>query len=455
MRYISTAMEKDTILFKRKMYDRLLKWKRERNGESAILIQGARRIGKSTLAEEFARNEYESYILIDFAIAPAEVQELFNDISDLNYIFLRLQLIYRVQLIERKSVIIFDEIQKAPLARQAIKHLVKDRRYDYIETGSLITVHKSSQDILLPSEETRVDMFPMDYEEFRWALGDTATIPLLCTAFEKRIPLGDAVHRRMMRDFRLYMLVGGMPKAVAEYIKTNNLGAVDLVKRDIVSLYEEDFWKLDNTGRATALYDAIPAQLTKNASRYQIASAIPGERAERVAGIVKMMNNFMSANVAYHSNDPNVGLALTMDNERFKIYASDTGMFVTLAFKDKDFTDNIIYEKLLNDKLSANLGYVYENVIAQMLRSAGKQLFYHTIPTPDGKKYYEIDFLIADEHKISPIEVKSSGYKSHTSLDVFCEKFSNRVQNKYVIYTKDLKREQGIDYIPVYMTMFL
>ena len=428
MRYISTAMEKDTILFKRKMYDRLLKWKRERNGESAILIQGARRIGKSTLAEEFARNEYESYILIDFAIAPAEVQELFNDISDLNYIFLRLQLIYRVQLIERKSVIIFDEIQKAPLARQAI---------------------------LLPSEETRVDMFPMDYEEFRWALGDTATIPLLRTAFEKRIPLGDAVHRRMMRDFRLYMLVGGMPKAVAEYIKTNNLGAVDLVKRDIVSLYEEDFWKLDNTGRATALYDAIPAQLSKNASRYQIASAIPGERAERVAGIVKMMNNFMSANVAYHSNDPNVGLALTMDNERFKIYASDTGMFVTLAFKDKDFTDNIIYEKLLNDKLSANLGYVYENVIAQMLRSAGKQLFYHTIPTPDGKKYYEIDFLIADEHKISPIEVKSSGYKSHTSLDVFCDKFSDRVQNKYVIYTKDLKREQGIDYIPVYMTMFL
>ena len=416
MRYISTAMEKDTILFKRKMYDRLLKWKRERNGESAILIQGARRIGKSTLAEEFARNEYESYILIDFAIAPAEVQELFNDISDLNYIFLRLQLIYRVQLIERKSVIIFDEIQKAPLARQAIKHLVKDRRYDYIETGSLITVHKSSQDILLPSEETRVDMFPMDYEEFRWALGDTATIPLLRTAFEKRIPLGDAVHRRMMRDFRLYMLVGGMPKA---------------------------------------LYDAIPAQLSKNASRYQIASAIPGERAERVAGIVKMMNNFMSANVAYHSNDPNVGLALTMDNERFKIYASDTGMFVTLAFKDKDFTDNIIYEKLLNDKLSANLGYVYENVIAQMLRSAGKQLFYHTIPTPDGKKYYEIDFLIADEHKISPIEVKSSGYKSHTSLDVFCDKFSDRVQNKYVIYTKDLKREQGIDYIPVYMTMFL
>ena len=298
-------------------------------------------------------------------------------------------------------------------------------------------------------------MFPMDYEEFRWALGDTATIPLLRTAFEKRIPLGEAVHRRMMRDFRLYMLVGGMPKAVSEYIRTNNLAAVDLIKRDIVSLYEEDFMKLDDSGRVTALYGAIPAQLSKNASRYQVSSAIRGERAERVTSVVKMMNDCMAANVAYLSNDPNVGLALTMDNERFKIYASDTGLFVTLAFKDKEFTDNVIYEKLLNDKLRANLGYVYENAIAQMLRATGKQLFYHTIPTPDGRSYYEIDFLLADEHKVSPIEVKSSGYKSHASLDVFCDKFSDRVQNKYIIYTKDLKREQGIDYVPVYMTMFL
>lgn len=448
-------MGKDTIFFKRKMYERMLKWKNERNGDSALLIQGARRIGKSTLAEEFARKEYRSYILIDFAVAPAEVYDLFKDISDLNYIFLRLQLIYQVQLIERNSVIIFDEIQKAPLARQAIKYLVKDHRYDYIETGSLITVHKSSVDILLPSEETRVDMFPMDYEEFRWALGDTATIPLLRTAFEKRIPLGDAVHRKLMRDFRLYMLVGGMPKAVAEYIKTNYLGAVDLIKRDIVSLYEEDFWKLDDTGRAAAMFDAIPAQLSKNASRYQISTAIPGEKPDRVTSVVKMMNDCMATNVAYHSNDPNIGLALTMDHERFKMYASDTGLFVTLAFKDKGFTENSIYEKLLNDKLSTNLSYVYENVIAQMLRASGKQLFYHTIPTPDGKKYYEIDFLIADEHKVSPIEVKSSGYKSHTSLDVFCKKYSDRIQNRYIIYTKDLKREQGIDYIPVYMTMFL
>ncbi|MCM1170291.1 MAG: AAA family ATPase [Bacteroides sp.] len=448
-------MAQGAMLFQRKLYTRLLKWKKERNGDSAILIQGARRIGKSTLAEEFARNEYDSYILIDFASAPAEVYDLFKDISDLNYIFLRLQLIYRVQLIERKSVIIFDEIQKAPLARQAVKHLVKDHRYDYIETGSLITVHKSSADILLPSEETKIDMFPMDYEEFCWALGDTATIPLLRSAFEQRMPLGDAVHRRMMRYFRLYMLVGGMPNAVAEYIKTNNFRAVDDVKRDIVSLYEEDFWKLDDTGRATALFDAIPAQLSRNASRYQISVPLPGERSDRVTGVVKMMNDCMATHVVYHSNDPNVGLALTMDNERFKMYVSDTGLFVTLVFKDKDFTDNVIYEKLLNDRLGTNLGYVYENVVAQMLRATGKQLFYHTIPTPDGKKYYEIDFLTVDAHKISPMEVKSSGYKTHTSLDAFCRKYSDRVQNKYIIYTKDLRHEQGIDYIPVYMAMFL
>lgn len=448
-------MDEKSILFKRKIYDRMLKWKNERAGDSALLIQGARRIGKSTVAEEFARNEYQSYILIDFAIAPKEVIDLFKDISDLNYIFLRLQLIYHVQLVERNSVIIFDEIQKAPLARQAIKHLVKDHRYDYIETGSLITVHKSSADILLPSEETRIDMFPMDYEEFRWAVGDTVTIPLLREAFEKRVPLGDAVHRRVMRDFRLYMLVGGMPRVVAEYVRTNNFNSVDLVKRDIVSLYEEDFWKLDDSGRATALFDAIPAQLSRNVSRYRVSSVIAGEKADRVTNVVKMMNDSMAVNVAYQSNDPNIGLALTADYDRFKMFTSDTGIFVTLAFNDKEFTDNIIYEKLLSDKLGTNLGYVYENVIAQMLRASGKQLFYNIIPSSDGKKYYEVDFVISDGHKISPVEVKSSGYKSHTSLDVFCKKYSERIKNKYIIYTKDLRREEGIDYIPVYMTMFL
>lgn len=448
-------MEDGVIYYKRKLYKTMLKWKSERNGDTALLIQGARRVGKSTIAEEFARNEYKSYILIDFSKVSKEVSDLFNDISDLNYLFIRLQFIYQIPLYERESVIIFDEVQLQPLARQAIKHLVKDHRYDYIETGSLISVRSRSRDILVPSEETKVDMYPMDYEEFRWTLGDTTTIPLLRTAFEKKMPLGDAVHRKLMRDFRLYMLVGGMPQAVSAYIRTNNFTAVDQAKRDIIALYEEDFGKIDDSGRAKALYDAIPSQLSRNAMRYQVGRAIDKERVDRLENIVKVLDDSMTVNVAYHSDDPNVGLALTKNKEYFKMYASDTGLFVALAFKDSDITENVIYDKLLNDKLSTNLGYVYENVIAQMLRAAGKNLFYHTIPYAEGKKYYEIDFVIPDKHKISPIEVKSSGYKAHKSLDEFCSKFSDRIMNRYLIYTKDYKRENGVEYVPVYMTMFL
>ena len=448
-------MAEETIIFKRKAYNRMLQWKKERAGATALLIQGARRIGKSTLAEEFAKNEYKSHLLIDFSVAPAEVFELFNDISDLNYIFFRLQLIYKIQLYERESAVIFDEVQKCPLARQAIKHLVKDHRYDYIETGSLISVRKSSVDIVIPSEETKIDMYPMDYEEFMWALGDTVTIPLLHTAFDKRMALGDSIHRRMMRDFRLYMLIGGMPQAVAEYIKTNNMEAADMVKRDIIALYEEDSNKREDTERASAMFDAIPALLSKNSLRYKVSSAIPGEKLGRVESIIKMMEDSMTVNVAYHANDPNAGLALTRDNEYFKMYVGDTGLFITLAFKDKDFTDNVIYNKLLNDKLSTNLGYVYENVIAQILRATGKKLYYHTIPHSDGKKHYEVDFVIADGHKVSPVEVKSSGYKTHASLDEFCRKYSDRIQSKYLVYTKDLNRIGDVNYIPVYMAMFL
>lgn len=447
--------EVQTINFKRKMYDTMLKWKTERNGDTALLIQGSRRVGKSTIAEEFAKNEYKSYILIDFSKVSQEVKDLFNDISDLNYLFLRLQFLFQVQLHERESVIIFDEVQMQPLARQAIKHLVKDHRYDYIETGSLISVRSNSKGIIIPSEETKVNMYPMDYEEFRWALGDTATIHLLRTAFESKKPLGDAVHRKLMRDFRLYILVGGMPQAVVAYIKTNNFMAVDQAKRDIIALYEEDFENLDKSGKAKAMYHAIPAQLSKNAMRYQVSSAVHGEKTDRVAHIVKNMEDSMTTNVVYHSDDPNAGLALTKNDEYFKMYASDTGLFVTLAFKDADFTENVIYDKLLNDKLSTNLGYVYENVIAQMLKASGKNLFYHTIPYADGKKYYEIDFVIPDKDKVSPIEVKSSGYKAHKSMDKFCNKFSERIKNKYLIYTKDYKRDEGVEYIPAYMTMFL
>ncbi len=447
-------MISDKTLFKRKIYDTMLKWKRDYKGETALLLQGARRIGKSTIVEEFAKNEYQSYILIDFSNASAETVALFNDVSDLNYIFLRLQLIYNVKLVERASVIVFDEVQKCPNARQAIKHFVKDHRYDYIETGSLISIRKNTINILIPSEETIVNMYPMDYEEFKWALDDTVTIPLLKELFDQQTPVGD-VHRKMMRDFRLYMLIGGMPQAVAKYLETNNLYEVDLVKRSIISLYEQDFRKLDENSKSETMFDAIPAQLSKDASRYQISSVLEGEKQNRVTHIVRNMADSMTVNVAYHSNDPNVGLALTKDIERYKIYTADTGIFITLAFKDKDFTDNVIYEKLLNDKLSANLGYLYENMVAQMLRASGKELFYHVFLKEDGKTYYEIDFLLSDQHKITPIEVKSSGYKSHVSLDKFSAKYSDRIRDKYVVYPKDLKKENGVVYLPIYMTMFI
>ncbi|MCF0196983.1 MAG: ATP-binding protein [Bacteroidaceae bacterium] len=446
---------KAKITFKRKLYDRMLQWKQLRAGSTALLIQGARRIGKSTLAEEFAQREYKSYILIDFAFAPKSVHDLFKDMSDLNYIFLQLQLIYGVKLYERASVIIFDEVQKQPLARQAIKMLVKDKRYDYIETGSLMSVYKSSSDILIPSEETKLDMYPMDYEEFRWALGDHATTELLRQAFEQKTPLGDAVHRQMMRDFRLYMLVGGMPQAVAAYIQTNNLAAVDLVKRDLVTLYIEDMNKIDPTGKAARLYQHIPAQLSKNAVRYQAREVLGDSVADTTANIVRLMASSMTTNVCYHSNDPNAGLALTIDDARFKLYTSDTGMFVTLAFMDKSFTDNVIYQKLLTDKLGSNLGYLYENMVAQMLHATGKMLYYHTIPYHDRKKYYEVDFVLADGFKVSPIEVKSSGYKAHASLDAFSQKYSDRIVHKYLLYTKDQQRVGDIQLLPIYMTMFL
>ena len=443
------------MIFKRKIYDKMLRWKQESAGETALLIEGARRIGKSTIVEEFAKNEYESYIIIDFSKNSREINELFNDLSDLNYIFIRLQVLYGVTLHERKSVIVFDEVQKQPLARQAIKHLVKDHRYDYIETGSLISIRKSVKDIIIPSEEMRIPMCPMDFEEFRWALGDTASIPLLKQLFELRKSLGDAVHRKMMRNFRLYMLVGGMPQAVNKYIESNNLSAVDMVKRNIIALYEDDFRKIDETGKATAMFDAIPEQLSKNASRYKISSVVPGEKQERIVDIVKMMEESKVVNVAYHCDDPNDGLALTRNSQYYKMYAADTGLFVTLAFRSHEFTENIIYQKLLSDKIYTNLGYVYENVVAQMLRSSGRELYYHTIRKPDGKGYYEVDFLVTEESKVSPIEVKSSGYKTHASLDRFNEKYSSRVKNKYLIYTKDLKKDGDTICLPVYMTPFI
>lgn len=445
----------ETKVFRRKLYDKMLQWKAERGGSTALLIKGARRVGKSTLAETFAKNEYDSYLFIDFTEVSQDIRDLFNDISDLDSLFLQLQFKFHTRLYPKKSVIVFDEVQNCPMARQAIRKLVNDGRYDYIETGSLMSIRKNVQNIRIPSEETRMTLYPMDYEEFRWALGDEVTIPLLNDAFEMRKGLGDAVTRQLLRDFRLYMLVGGMPQAVSKYIETNNLGAVDAIKREILELYADDFRKIDPTGKATRLFYSIPGQLNSNASRYQFSSVIEQGKKDRVEEIVQDMEDSQVVMIAHHSNDPSVGMPLHEDSDRYKMYLNDTGLFITLAFKDKDITENVIYEKLLNDKLSANLGYVYENMIAQMLRASGKDLYYHTIPYAEGKKYYEVDFLISDRHKIAPIEVKSSGYKSHKSLDEFSAKYSERIMNRYVIYTKDYKRENGVEYLPVYMTMFI
>ncbi len=412
-------------------------------------------MGKSTIAEEFAKNEYESHLIVDFAECSDEVRRLFDDVSDLNYIFMRLQLIYGVELHERRSVIIFDEVQLAPKARQAIKYLVKDHRYDYIETGSLISIRKNVKDILIPSEEMEIEMHPMDYEEFRWALGDTTTVPLLEQCFARRQALGDATHRKLMRDFRLYMLVGGMPQAVLAYLETNNLDKVDRAKRAIINLYEKDFARIDPSGTASSMFHQIPAELSRNANRYVARTATNGRRPARLAEVLSEMEESMVVNVAFHANDPNVGLALHCDTSKYKMFVCDTGLFVTLSFWDKATTDNVIYQKLLSDHLSANLGYVYENIVSQVLRASGHKLYYHTFPTESGKHNYEVDFLISEGDKVSPIEVKSSGYRTHTSMDAFCRKFSLRVGNKYLLYTKDTHKDQDVLCLPVYMTMFL
>lgn len=442
------------MIFKRKLYENMLRWKQEKQGSTALLIQGARRVGKSTLVEEFARREYKSHILIDFANVSKSINALFDDVSNLDYFFLRLQNETGVTLHNRASVIIFDEVQLQPLARQAIKYLVKDGRYDYIETGSLLSIKKNIKDILIPSEETRLTLHPMDFEEFLWATGNESGLTFLRQFWEKKIPLGQA-HRKQMRDLRLYMLVGGMPQAVAIYNERNNFQAVDEMKREILELYQSDFRRIDGTGRASRIFSSIPAQLNNNASRYSISSVIPNQNAQRVAEVVADMEDSMVINLSYRVSDPNIGLTMFRDYVQYKMFLADTGLFVTLAFMDKSYTDNIIYNKLLNDKLAANLGYVYENLIAQMLVANGDKLHYFTFPGEQNKRNYEIDFLLARGNKLCPIEVKSSGYLRHRSLDLFCEKYSQRIGERYLLYTKDYRREGQTQCVPVYMTGLL
>ena len=442
-------------VFKRKIYNEILEWKINRSDKYALLVKGARRTGKSTIVEEFAKNEFKSYILIDFAHTSKDIIALFDDTYELDFFFLQLQQLTGVRLYENESVIIFDEVQLLPKARQAIKYLVADGRYKYIETGSLISIKKNTMDILIPSEEHKISMYPMDFEEFLWAIDDEITAETIKLLLKNKKAAGNAMHRNLMRKFRLYMLIGGMPQAIEAYLEHNNLQIVDETKREIVELYEEDFTKIDGTGLAGDIYDAIPASLSKNASSYVLSKAREGVRAKQVREILPDILSSYTVNIAYHANNPGVGMSLEKDIDRYKLFTSDVGLFITLAFKDKKYTDNIIYNKLLSDKLEANLGYVYENAVAQMLTAKGNNLFYYTMKSETSNHLYEIDFLLSNGTKINPIEVKSGNYREHKSLDVFCEKFSSRIREKYVVHTKDYKWENGINYLPVYMIPFI
>ena len=442
-------------VFTRKIYREILEWKENRSDKYALLVKGARRVGKSTIVEEFAKKEFKSYIMIDFAHVSKDIKDLFEDTYDLDFFFLQLQQLSGTKLYEKESVIIFDEVQLLPKARQSIKYLVADGRYKYIETGSLLSIKKNTKDILIPSEEHKISMYPMDFEEFLWAIGDEVSIETIKILSEKKRPAGNAIHRNLMRIFRLYMLIGGMPQAVETYLEKNNLQEVDEIKREIVDLYEEDFTKIDASGLAGDIYDAIPANLSSNASRYILSNAREGTRSERVRDLLPEILSSYTVNIAYHANNPAVGMALEKDVGRYKLFTSDVGLFVTLAFRDKNYVENIIYNKLLSDKLEANLGYVYENAVAQMLVAKGNNLFYYTMGNNSSNHLYEIDFLISTGNKICPIEVKSGNYRCHKSLDQFCDKFRSRIGNKYLAHTKDYKWENGINYIPVYMLPFL
>ncbi|HIW01740.1 MAG TPA: DUF4143 domain-containing protein [Candidatus Protoclostridium stercorigallinarum] len=447
------------MVLRRKMYDKLLEWKRMSAGKTALLIDGARRVGKSFVAEEFAKNEYESYILIDFARASGEVKDLFaHDTDDLEMFFRKLSLYYSVALYERRSLIIFDEVQQYPPARQFIKYLVADGRYDYIETGSLIRLKKNVRDIVIPSEEEHLEMFPMDFEEFLWAAGDETTIPVLKDFFEKRMPLGDAVHRKVMNLFKQYMLVGGMPQSVLAYLPDKDFERSDRVKRNILTLYREDVSKFAEgyEDRVFAIFDNIPAQLSKKEKKFKVSALKKAARFRTFKDAFLWLNEAMIVNNCYNVTDPSAGLALSAEESTFKCYMGDTGLLVTLAFMDMPYAQNELYRAVLFDKMSINEGMLTENIVAQLLRSRGRKLyFYSRSDAAHRENHMEIDFLISENKKIAPIEVKSSQYRQHVSLDKFMAKFKGRYSQAYILYTKDLAMKNGILHLPVYMAMFL
>ena len=444
---------------RRKIYDDLLTWKKRSSGTTALMIDGARRVGKSFLCEQFAKSEYKSYIIIDFGNVSKDILDLFeNDSSNLDLFFAKLSAFYAKTLYRRESVIIFDEVQQFPRARQLIKYLVADGRYDFIETGSLIRLKKNVQDIIIPSEEEHIEMFPLDFEEFLWALGDNATVPLIKQCFDAKTPLGQALHKKVMNDFRQYILVGGMPQAVLEYVKTKDFEAVDAIKRRILKLYRDDVSKFAEgyEDKVFAIFDGIPGQLSKKEKRYKLSSISKQARFRSYEDSFVWLSEAMVVNICFNATDPNIGLALSADYATQKCYMGDTGLLVTHTFMDSPYIENELYKAILFDELGINEGMIMENIAAQMLRRNGhKPYFYSRNDKEHRENHMEIDFLITEKKKIAPIEVKSGNYKAHASLDKFKKKFSSKLSNSYILYTKDVMVKDDIIHLPIYMTMFL
>jgi hypothetical protein len=449
---------------KRKIYSRMLEWKKTDQGTSCLLIQGARRVGKSYIAEEFARIEYKSYILIDFNQAGQNVRELFlDDLNDLDTFFLKLSAEYNTKLYPRESVIILDEVQLYPRARSALKYLVADGRYDYIETGSLISIKKNVENILLPSEEEQVNMYPMDFEEFLWALGNETMMPLIRACFDDQKELGQALHRKAMNLFRQYMIIGGMPQVVSEFAQSRNLEKTDRIKRRILQLYRDDIHKHGGTQmmRIEGIYDEIPSQLRNQKRHFKLSAVEEGARFSEFRDPLFWLADAMIVNNCYNSTEPSVGLKMNQDRTLLKCYMGDTGLLISHAFDENGIVSEEIYRKLLMDKLEVNMGMVVENVVAQMLVCSGHKLYFYANSDQTNKENrMEIDFLISkktitNRHNISPIEVKSSRYYTLSSLRKFIAKYDEQLHIPYVIHPGELKTEEGITYIPLYMASLI
>lgn len=441
-------------MFKRKALEKLKYWKEKKAPKYAVLLEGARRVGKSTIAEEFAKQEYKSYINIDFANVRKEILDVFEDIAEPDIFFLRLQTATGITLHKRESVIIFDEIQLMPKVRQAIKYLVADGRYDYIETGSLISIKKNVKDIVIPSEEIKIQVYPMDYEEFMWATGNE-TYQVLKELYKRGKAVGNSLNRKLMRDFRVYMAVGGMPQAVAAYVEGKNFTEIDEVKREIINLYKDDFFKIDGTGLIGRMYESVPTQLATDKRSYVISAATGKKKVDK--DIERLYNMLDSKTVlpCYNVLNPSVTLSQTMDNQTFKLYLADTGLFTTMIFSSSGETDENIYTKLLSDSLPADLGYLYENAVAQVINAAGRPLYYHTWRKDNVTRYFEIDFLVASKTKIVPIEVKSSGLGMHKSITEFQRKYSKNTAAPILLSQKDVGQVEMLKLYPIYMLPYI